>query len=74
MNFAADFAQVEVTQDALGWLLVWGRNVGKHREGEPITLTSGDIRYFKSKRAATIAAKKINEGRAPLTEAGHIAF
>jgi hypothetical protein len=65
---------VEVSQDALGWLLVFARNVGKNREGEPVTLASGDVRYFKSENAARTAEKKINRGAAPLTPAGHIAF
>lgn len=65
---------VDVSQDALGWLLVFARDKGKNREGEPVTLSSGDVRYFKSKRAAVQAANKVNEGRAPLTAAGHIAF
>lgn len=65
---------VEVAQDALGYCLVFKRDVGKNREGDPVTLTSGDIRYFKSKRAATLAAQNINAGRKPLTAGGHIAF
>jgi hypothetical protein len=65
---------VEVSQDALGYLLIFKRDIGKHREGDPVTLTSGDIRYFKSQRAATLAARNINAGRKPLTAGGYIGF
>jgi hypothetical protein len=66
--------EVEVSQDELDWLLVFARNIGRNREGEPVTLSSGDVRYFKTESAANAAAKKINRGVAPLTAAGHIAF
>ncbi len=56
---------VEVTRDALGWLLVWAKDTeGGQREGDPVELPmSGDVAYFKSKSAAQKAAAHFNAGR-----------
>lgn len=47
---------VEVSQDALGWLLVYARAHDGRREGEPV----GAPHYYKSRTAAAKAAKAIN--------------
>lgn len=51
---------VETSKDALGWLLVYARDFGGYREGEPV----GAPDYFKSKAAADRAAAKINRREA----------
>ena len=48
---------VEVTRDALGWLLVYARDYEGNREGEPV----GEPDYYKSQSAAKRAAKTISE-------------
>ena len=57
---------VEVSKDALGWLLVWARDDKEAgvREGEPVTLPmSGDVVYFQTRRQATHAEALFNEGK-----------
>ena len=48
---------VEVTSDALGWLLIFARDYEGNRKGEPL----GDPDYYKSRGAAQRAAKLIND-------------
>jgi hypothetical protein len=50
---------VEVSKDALGWLLVYTRDVGKCREGEPVC-DKNDVRYFETHAAAERACKALN--------------
>lgn len=47
---------VEVSQDALGWLLVYAKDHEGNREGEPL----GEPDYYKTRGAALAAARKIN--------------
>jgi hypothetical protein len=48
---------VEVSRDALGWLLLYARDWNGNREGEPV----GEPDYYKSRAAAVRAAKTIND-------------
>jgi hypothetical protein len=48
---------VEVSEDILGWLLLYKGDGINCREGEPV----GDPDYFPSKRAAQKAAREHNE-------------
>lgn len=50
---------VEISQDTLGYLLVYARDCGDFREGDPF----GAPDYFPSRRAAAMAAKIINAGQ-----------
>lgn len=47
---------VEPSRDALGWLLVYSRDVDGHREGDPV----GDPDYFQSRYAAKKKADAMN--------------
>jgi hypothetical protein len=53
---------VEVSKDALGWCLIYTRDVGKCREGDPVCADEkqSEIRYFKSHAAAERACKALN--------------
>ncbi len=48
---------VEVTKDALGWLLVYKGKGINCREGDPV----GEPDYFRSKQAAQKAARDHNK-------------
>jgi hypothetical protein len=48
---------VEVSQDALGYLLVYARDWEGNREGEPL----GEPDYYKTRSAAQRAAKMVND-------------
>jgi hypothetical protein len=52
---------VEVSQDALGYLLVYARNYEGHREGEPVCNSARDPEYYKTRAGAQRAAKMIND-------------
>lgn len=51
--------KVEVSRDALGWLLVYRVSCGAHREGEPV----GAPDYYRTKAAAMRAASTFNKGQ-----------
>lgn len=48
---------VEVSRDALGWVLLYARDHDGNREGEPVDAPD----YYKSRAAAQRAAKLIND-------------
>lgn len=51
---------VEPAKDALGWLLVYSRNVDGHREGEPHGDPDSPSGRFKSRAAAKRKADDVN--------------
>jgi hypothetical protein len=52
---------VEVSEDILGFVLVYARDHGDNREGEPL----GEPDYYMTRSAALAAARKINAEATP---------
>ena len=53
---------VEVSQDALGFLLTYAKDHGDFREGDPV----GKPDYYRSRAAAVKAMRAINDGKLPM--------
>lgn len=50
----------EVSQDALGFLLVYARSYSGNREGDPVCDAAGDPIYYKTRAAAKRAEAEFN--------------
>jgi hypothetical protein len=55
---------VELSQDTLGYLLVYAKDYGDFREGDPF----GAPDYFRSRAAASKVMRKINDHTATMEE------
>lgn len=59
---------VEPARDALGWLLIYSRDVDGHREGEPHGDPDSPSGRYESRAAAKRAAERINGAYRTLAE------